>query len=83
MGARNLENYSKDELNSKIKALKAINFILSILIFMFIGYLISILYLGKWTETNLAGVISITVLIAVIATNSANISSIKKKLDKL
>ncbi|WP_373496736.1 hypothetical protein [Aquiflexum sp.] len=60
----------------------AINFILSFVIVMFFGYLFYVLYMDKWTETNLAGVISITVMIAVIAINASNISGIKKELNK-
>ncbi len=82
MPLRNLANFSNEELNSKIKTLMAINFILSFVIVMFFGYLFYVLYMDKWTETNLAGVISITVMIAVIAINASNISGIKKELNK-
>jgi len=79
---RNLENFTIEEFLSKKKTLRVIVYLLSLLIFLFMGYLGYVLYMGIWTSNHLAGIISLVLVISVIASNSALISGIFKEIKK-
>jgi TRAP-type C4-dicarboxylate transport system permease small subunit len=79
---RNLENFTIEEFLSKKKTLRVIVYLLSLLIFLFMGYLGYVLYMGIWTSNHLAGIISLVLVISVIASNSALISGISKEIKK-
>lgn len=78
----NLENLTIEELFSKKRTISVIIYLISILIFLFIGYLSYVLYSGIWTDIHLAGIISITVLVSVLATNTSFISDISKEIKR-
>jgi ABC-type multidrug transport system permease subunit len=80
MKKKKLEDFTTEELKSKMKTLKSILIIMSSIVFLFVFYFIYKLITRTWEPNNTLGTVMLGMLVVVISTTTVQYSSIAKIL---
>ena len=80
MNKRELNDFSVEELKSKMRILRGVLIIMSILVFFYLVYFGSKLISGTWQANNMLGIVMLVMLVVIISNTYMRYSKIAREL---